>query len=626
MSKINVLSPHLADLIAAGEVVEKPASVIKELVENSIDAGAKNITVEIRRGGISFIKVTDDGCGMSPEDLGIAYLRHATSKLHDESGLAGIATMGFRGEALAAISSVCRMEITSKDDNSQNGTKLTLIGGEIDSMDPCGHPRGTTIICKDLFYNTPARLKFMKSDRAEASACEAAALKCAMGRPDVSVKFIKDCEDGFFTPGDGKIDSCLYALLGRDEASSMLKCNSSLDKYSIKGFISSPAEGRGNRSHQYFFINGRCIKSALLQSALEQAYRNTLLVNKYPYCALYIDIPFNAVDVNVHPAKTEVRFCSEREIFDFVYHAVKMTLEAENRNTIDQYANDSRPLSNNYTIGGYTSRVDVDAVPSSNYSKDNQIKIDLSPVPHEPNVGFSPVNSNSQHDDSQSPAYEPAYQNHSANVAQTISSEKNFNDFSNAVSMDSTTSFNIIGEAFKTYIIVDNGENIILIDKHAAHERMIFNKLKQENYVSSSQLLLRPETLHLDGEEAEILESNGELLSDIGFEIEPFGANEYIIRSIPSDMDYLQAKSGVEEIITKIKEGHIVDPSALRDEALHTVACKAAIKAGWDTNRRELQVLVDAVLSGEIKYCPHGRPVSIPIDRKDLDKLFKRIV
>ena len=295
MSVINILSPHVADLIAAGEVVERPASVIKELLENSFDAGAKHVTCEIRDGGATYIRVTDDGCGMAPEDAGIAFVRHATSKLSDESGLEHISTMGFRGEALAAISSVSHMELITRQKDAPEGTRVLLEAGDIEEMSPFGCPEGTTMICRNLFYNTPARLKFLKSDRSEASACITAAMRCALGRPDVSVRMIRDGKEEFFSPGDGKLDSCVYALLGREEAASMLACSSASESLSLSGFVSSPAEGRGNRSRQFFFVNGRFIKSTLLQSAVEQAYRNTLLVGRYPSCVLYLTLSFSSV-------------------------------------------------------------------------------------------------------------------------------------------------------------------------------------------------------------------------------------------------------------------------------------------------------------------------------------------
>ena len=329
MPDIQILSPHLADLIAAGEVVERPASVVKELVENAFDAGARTVTVELRGGGATYLRVTDDGCGMAPEDAGIAFLRHATSKLHDEQGLEAIGTMGFRGEALAAISAVSHITLTTRQRGAAAGTHITLDAGDIQDMYETGCPEGTTMIVRDLFFNTPARRKFLKSDRAEGAACAAAALRCALGRPDVSVRCIRDGEEVFFSPGDNKLDSCVYSLLGRDLAMSLLPCAGEADGVRVHGFISSPAAGRGSRAQQYFFCNGRWIRSAALQAALEQAYRNTLLVGRFPACVLYIELSCAAVDVNVHPAKTEVKFTHERAVFDAVYYGARAALEAE---------------------------------------------------------------------------------------------------------------------------------------------------------------------------------------------------------------------------------------------------------------------------------------------------------
>ena len=331
MAVINILDPHVADMIAAGEVVERPASVIKELMENAFDAGAKNITVELRGGGATYIRVTDDGCGMAPEDAGVAFLRHATSKLHDEKGLEAIQTMGFRGEALAAISAVSHVELRTRRRGDAGGTLVTLTAGEIQEMEPTGCPEGTTMIVKDLFFNTPARLKFLKSDRAEASACVQTALRCALGRPEISVRLIRDGKEEFFSPGDGKRESAVYALLGRELAKDLLPCEGVDGDMAVRGFVSSPSAGRGNRAAQYFFCNGRAIRSQLLQTAVEQAYRNTLLTGRFPACVLWLELSNAAVDVNVHPAKTEVKFSQEKRVFDLVYHAALSALDAESR-------------------------------------------------------------------------------------------------------------------------------------------------------------------------------------------------------------------------------------------------------------------------------------------------------
>ena len=315
MTRINILPPLVADMIAAGEVVERPASVIKELMENSFDAGASKVTVEFKSGGATYIKITDDGCGMSPEDAGIAFTRHATSKLHDEKGLEAIGTMGFRGEALAAIAAVSRIELITREKGAAEGVRVSVQAGDIIDMSPIGCPEGTSITVRDIFHNTPARLKFLKSDRSEASACISAALHCALGRPEVSVRLKRDGEEVFFTPGDGREESAVYALLGRETARGMLPVSGKGENMAVKGFTSSPAFGRGNRANQHFYCNGRYIKSVLLQSAVEQAYKNTLLTGKFPSCVLYLELSRGAVDVNVHPAKTEVKFSDEKEGF-----------------------------------------------------------------------------------------------------------------------------------------------------------------------------------------------------------------------------------------------------------------------------------------------------------------------
>ncbi len=633
MSVINILSPHVADLIAAGEVVERPASVIKELLENSFDAGAHQVTCEIRNGGTTYIRVTDDGCGMAPEDAGIAFLRHATSKLSKADDLAGISTMGFRGEALAAISSVSRIELITRQKGAAEGTRVVLNAGDIEEMTAFGCPEGTTMICRDLFFNTPARLKFMKSDRSEASSCIAAALRCALGRPDVSVRMIRDGTEEFFSPGDGRIDSCLYALLGREEAASMLQCSSTGEGIRMDGFISSPSEGRGNRAHQFFFVNGRFIRSLLLQSAVEQAYKNTLLTGRYPSCALYLSLSFNSVDVNVHPAKTEIRFGNEKSVFDFVYQAVKLALSAEDRLSPSLHSahdtiipqSDNPPsispihetennLSRAEPAGGYRigtssfgSESAVLYAPQNAYSSP-QLKMEISPE------DVSPPAQESSH----SPVQEPL----SDGKGEELPVEKPVQNVEKAVRID----HKILGEAFHTYIIVERNEDIILIDKHAAHERMIFDRLKAAGREISSQMLLIPAIVRLSLEDAELLEKNGTLLTDLGFEIEPYGEKEYIIRGVPADMNITDIPAAIEEICEKLKSCKDVDPASVQDDILHTVACKAAIKAGWDTQRPELEKIASAVLSGEIRYCPHGRPVSAVVTRKDLDKLFKRIV
>ena len=672
MPVINILSPHVADLIAAGEVVERPASVIKELVENSLDAGARNITVEIRRGGATYICVSDDGCGMAPEDAGVAFLRHATSKLADERGLEAISTMGFRGEALAAIASVSRIELKTRRQEDGEGCLVTLEAGDIQDMGPCGCPKGTRITVRDLFYNTPARLKFLKSDRAEAAACQQAALRCALGHPEVSVRFIKDGEEEFFSPGDNRLDSAIYTLLGRETAKGMLSVQSRMEDMRVSGFISSPAACRGSRSGQYFYCNGRFIKSALLQSAVEQAYKNTLLTGRFPACVLFLELNHASVDVNVHPAKTEVKFSFEKRVFDLVYQAVKLSLEQE-------YS--ASPLSG--AIAGdkkeaekapsYPARNESFSVPAPKaFSAPSPAPAFTPPTPKKASVAPSPAKGDffrsmsaaeyrgsagaDRREQAEKPApssfgdilragsYEVSYQSSMEFPSSSISpafevksvNSAEISPVSAPLSVEKPVQnveilqekvHRIIGETMHSYILAEQGEELILIDKHAAHERMIFDSLKARSTSEiMSQTLLAPVTLRLEDEKAEILEENAALLTALGYEIEPFGDRDYIIRAVPADMDGFDAAASVEEICARLQSGLKLSADSARDEILHTVACKAAIKAGWDTDERELEKLVEAVISGKVRYCPHGRPVSVTLSRKELDKMFKRIL
>ena len=646
MAVINILSPHVADLIAAGEVVERPASVIKELMENAFDAGAKNVTVELRGGGVPYIRVTDDGCGMAPEDAGIAFLRHATSKLHDESGLEAIRTMGFRGEALAAISAVSHVELTTRRKGDETGTFVALTAGEIQDMNPTGCPEGTTMIVKDLFYNTPARLKFLKSDRSEASACVQTALRCALGRPEISVRLIRDGKEEFFSPGDGRQDSCVYTLLGRELASTLLQCRAADGGLRVSGFVSSPSAGRGNRAAQYFFCNGRFIRSQLLQAALEQAYKNTLLTGRFPACVLWLDLGYGSVDVNVHPAKTEVKFSFEKQVFDLVYNAVRLSLEEENRTAevlpspstrkvIEPKADFYRSMSaesfrqNNYSVGKPSPSQSAAPAPAPRFSSPTPrfSAADYS-RPAAPGVLHSPSPDEQMHIDLASPSVrrpDSSKIDTSSPVSPTFLNktvEKPVRTVENA----QVPSYRLIGEAMKTYLLVESGEQLLLIDKHAAHERMNFDRLKAQERSISAQTLLAPVPLRLSEEDAELLEQNSALLEELGFEIEPFGEGDYVIRAVPADMDAAEALPAVEEIFEKLRSGKAPDAQSARDEILHTVACTAAIKAGWDTGEAEMRRIAEAVLSGQVKYCPHGRPVSVLLTRRDLDKMFKRIV
>ena len=643
MPVINVLQPHVADMIAAGEVVERPASVIKELVENSLDAGAKNITVEIRGGGATYIRVTDDGCGMAPEDAGIAFLRHATSKLHDEKGLEAISTMGFRGEALAAISSVSKTELNTRRRGDASGTRVVLEAGDIQEMFAAGCPDGTTMTVRDLFYNTPARLKFLKSDRSEASACQLAALRCALGHPEVSIRFIKDRNEEFFTPGDGKQESCVYSLMGRDMATQMLRCAGENNGIHVTGFVSSPAYGKGNRSAQFFFCNGRFIKSQLLQAAVEQAYKNTLLTGRYPACALYIELGYGSVDVNVHPAKTEVKFSEERKVFDAVHYAVLSALAGERQTAEIKLSESTKKAvgakpdfyqsmsAETFRESGYAAPKPVQPQPAAAATAVSALRPPVSaarpvqPVqmslraePAEYETEPKPENSRILPEKPEKSETVPVF-------SQDMPAKAVEKPVQNVESRP-IPDHKIVGEALKTYIIVEQDDKLILIDKHAAHERMIFDRLKAQEREIMAQNLLIPVTIRPNGDDMDAITENAALLYELGFEIEPFGERELIVRAVPADMDAGDVLAAIEEICEKLRRGKCPDAQSARDEILHTVACKAAIKAGWDTHPKELEAVVDVVISGQVRYCPHGRPVSVTLTRKELDKQFKRIV
>ena len=644
MSEINILSPHVADMIAAGEVVERPASVVKELMENSFDAGAHAVTVELRDGGATLLRVQDDGKGMAPEDAGVAFLRHATSKLHDETGLEAIGTMGFRGEALAAISAVSEVELTTRRRGDESGTHMTLSAGEIQDMRETGCPEGTVMQVRSLFFNTPARLKFLKSDRAEASACVQAALRCALGRPEVSVRLLRDGKEEFFTPGDGKAASCVYALLGRDTAKDLLPVSLQDEDMAVTGFTSSPSAGRGNRALQFFYCNGRYIRSALLQSAVEQAYKNTLLTGRFPACVLYLKLSNAAVDVNVHPAKTEVKFSQEKRVFDLVYHAVLAALSDEDRRgSVTEKPPAPQPVA--APAARPAARPDFYRSMSAETFRAQNYSVKNTPAPKK--TESAPVLR----------SYEQPYQTRmDFSAAQTIptrsqevpknsairqeASRKVVENSVQSVENTGAPPYRLIGEALKLYILVEVGEELLLIDKHAAHERMIFDRAGPGAHVPdpSRERDAPPFGGGAGASRAERGAFIRARLRDRGLRrggLYPAGApgghgprrRESRPRGDPGKAQNRQGpRPALEEILEKLKTGKAPDPQSARDEILHTVACKAAIKAGYDTTEAELRRIADAVLSGRVKYCPHGRPVSVVMTRRDLDKLFKRIV
>ncbi|MDR2590483.1 MAG: DNA mismatch repair endonuclease MutL [Oscillospiraceae bacterium] len=683
MQRILQLEQHIADLIAAGEVVQRPASVVKELLENSIDAGASVITVEIASGGMSYIRITDDGHGISPEDVMTAFLRHATSKLRDAEGLEAIGTLGFRGEALAAIAAVSRIELHTRVQGSLEGVCIVLEGGEVRDISSIGCPEGTTIIVRDLFYNTPARLKFMKTDRAEGSAVASVVLKAALSRPDVSVRFIKDGKTEYHTPGDSQVDSCIYSLFGREIEAGFVATELSDENITVSGYISKPNEARGNRGYQFFFVNGRSIRSLLLQTALENAYKNIIQSGRFPSCVLYITTNQANVDVNVHPAKTEVKFFSEKQIYDGVYYAVLGTLEnfSSTEGIVGQARNDGMPqgiatsltetgqVRNDGRLQGVstslteTGQARNDGMPQGiagqvrNDGMPQGIATSLTETEQVCNdgrlqgiAGHARNDGIIRNDGEAQGVAEPTYKYHQTSLksnqtnklyttpnntnnlyiapTKAVNSydtqDENLNSQINVPPLEETLQFRIIGEAFNVYIIVEYQNIVFFIDKHAAHERIHYDALRSGTHIPMSETLLTPIICHFGNEDTTLLLENTEILDFLGFSAESFGEDSIAIRHIPADINIADTEVLLSEICTLFKLGG-TNEQANKDKIYKSMACKAAIKAGCLSNIKELEALTERVLSGEVTHCPHGRPVFYEITKTTLDKGFGRM-
>ncbi len=637
MPKIYEMSPHLADLIAAGEVVERPASVVKELTENSVDAGAGSITVEIKSGGMAEIRITDDGCGIAAEDVETAFLRHATSKLRTERDLEAIGTLGFRGEALAAIASVSRVELLTRERGAAEGTRLLLDAGVKRDKSPRGLPEGTTVYVRDLFFNTPARQKFMKNDRAEGSAVTTAVARLALSHPEISVRYIKDGKEEFHTPGDGNLQSAAYCTLGREFAKGLLTAENKVDGITVTGFVSTPAAARGNRAWQFFFLNGRFIKSKLLQAAVEQAYKNSLFTGRFPVCLLNVTMSPAAVDVNVHPTKLEVRFADERGAFDAVYWAVRGALEREeapkeltiSRSTLNvtgKLSAGAIPGSKVFAPGGNTGSRSGGGFASGKAASGGEFFKTVRTPEHRETP---PV---------PTPKSGPALRPNAVSRPGTVTLRDAVSTPDQAriplpekpaavpqkEETPQTPDWRYVGEALDTYIIVERGDSLLLIDKHAAHERILFDKLKSQKAEHTPQLLLTPQVCKVGEEAAGTLMEHEAFLEELGFELSDFGGGSIALRAAPLDMDLSDPAGILEEIADKLTSGGRRDVEAMRDDVLHTVACKAAIKAGKRTDPRELTDLIEKVLSGAVRYCPHGRPVMVELTKSMLDRSFKR--
>ena len=636
MARINVLPKEIYQLIAAGEVVERPSSVVKEMIENSLDAGAKNITLEIKNGGSTYIRITDDGCGIERDDVRKVFISHATSKISKKDDLNSIATLGFRGEAMASISAVSKVELLTKAENEEIGTRYEIAGGEELEFDDAGCPNGTTIVVRDIFFNTPARMKFLKKDVTEGNQVAGIVDRMAISHPEISFRFIRDGKQVLITSGNGDLKSTVYSVLGKEMSDSLMSVDYSFNDMRITGFVSKPTASRKSRAGQYFYINNRIVKSKTAMAALEQAYKNTIMVGRFPACVLNIELNPAQVDVNVHPAKTEVRFANEKPIFDLVYYAVKTAIE--NDRTVKEVEFKENPIYRKESKNVY----------QNNDNKSFQAKFDFFKKKDEP-PSQQVIKTKPREDFWQVEAPKPEYKiardekpkarvdiNIEYEEPEEISTAKSKDapkerDIEKVVITDEKDNenvipnFKLIGEAFKTYLIVEIENELYFIDKHAAHERMNFERFKAQATVET-QMLLAPVVVNLTKDEFIAISENVELIKKCGFELEEFGESQIIVRAIPSLVDGDSVKDLMLEIAQKLLE-HKTDilPDKI-DWIYHSASCRGAVKAGDYTSRQEQEMFVKKLLSmPNIRFCPHGRPVFIKMSKYDIEKQFGRV-
>lgn len=662
MPRINVLPKNIADLIAAGEVVERPSSVIKEFVENSIDAGATNIVVEIKNGGKTYIRVTDNGCGIDREDVRKAFISHATSKITNIEDLDAISTLGFRGEALASVCAVSRVELLTATSDSDFGTRYVIEGGEEILLDDAGCPVGTTIIVRDLFYNIPARMKFLKKDVQEGNYIATLMERIAVSNPNVSFKFIRDGKLQFSTPGDNDLKSAIYAVFGKEFTDNLIPVHYEQNGLSVKGFVVKPTAGRSSRSMQIFFVNKRFVKSVVFLSALEAAYKNSIMVGKYPACVLFVDMPYESVDVNVHPAKTEVRFFEEKKVFDCVYYGTFSALQGDTTRVQAKFSEAkifSKPADKGeqlkiteieqpkktFEIKEFGKAVTgVETVVHSpvteeprqlDFLKDEYIKPSVSKIVVEEKKieKFEPVVEEVKPQFDLKINIETAPINQTENIVieekqeitediEEVSVVENIEEPAKELSLN----YKFVGEAFNTYLIAELDGKLILIDKHAAHERILFEKFKKDG-CGQSQIMLQPITVTLSPDEYNAVIENTELLADAGYDISDFGDRCVKVSACPPEL----VDCNIADIVTEISGYLANNVKTLMPEKLdwiyHSMACRAAVKAGNFTSSYEAEKFVENLLKREdIRYCPHGRPVMIEMTKKELEKQFKRIV
>ena len=713
MAVIHVLDKHTAELIAAGEVVERPASVVKELLENSIDAGATQVTVSIESGGVKLIEISDNGTGIEAEYISTAFIRHATSKIETPDDLTNIHTLGFRGEALASIASVARVELTTRTEVDEFATVYRIEGGEEVSREPGARAVGTTIRVKDLFYNTPARMKFLKKDSSEGTFVSDTVTHVALSHPEVSVKFIREGKLQYVTPGDGQLRGAAYAVLGREFSRDLIELKNQEGVYRITGLVTPPKSCRASRSMQHFYINGRYVRNRTMMAGMEMAFKGTMMQGKFPGGILLLEMPADLVDVNVHPAKIEARFARENDVFDVVYHAVKLALaqpgtgerlftfeadkkeeKAENsKKDTDIIENDVK--NNNFTRLSAIIRGQADpgvlpqqhwepakpaaapqqpapsaamqiptapSVPRWKGSAQNEDMLDpfvtlhspklettKAPEPFraaaseaqldvEPEFGETKLHSPQDHMAAWNPAQEaPKEEPESAPCAETepdapeaaeqetVLAEPEQMNFDPTA--DQPEPLRYVGEVFRTYVLAERGDELCLIDKHAAHERQLYEKLAANYGNVPSQMLLEPAAIDLAAEEKQALLDNIPLLENAGLEIADFGGNTVVLRAVPADVEPQNAESLLVEIANKLLKGGHDALNEHTEWVLHSISCRAAIKAGDKSSPQELLALAEKILSGEVPpFCPHGRPCVLKLTRKELEKQFGRIV
>lgn len=612
MAKINKLPKHMADLIAAGEVVERPASVVKELMENAVDAGATAITVEIQHGGISYIRVTDDGCGIDRDDVKTAFISHATSKIKNAEDLNAILTLGFRGEALPSIAAVSKVNMITKTATEEMGTSLTIEGGIITDFSDAGCAVGTTMIIRELFYNTPARMKFLKKDVSEGNFVSVAVEKLALSHPEISFRFIRDGKQVFTTNGDGNLQNVCFSAFGKDFSNGLLEVNSAVGNVSVRGLVTPPFNCRGSRGMQYFFVNGRSVKNVTITAAFENAYKNSVMVGKFPGGVLFIELPPALVDVNVHPSKIEVRFSDERAIFDAVYHSVKSALN-ESTSLKQAVLNEKKPTFNELfakpTQDFKQTTVEEHITYTEKILKPLSTKTQMLNDVETPYIA--------EVDDDPFKIEFPIVEVPAKPEPQSINEEK---------TPAKEDTIRLIGEAYKTYILIEYNGTLCVIDKHAAHERILFNQLKKNKQNSGSQLLLAPVTVTLGKEEYVAVTENLEMISEAGFDLQDFGNGTVIVRSCPIDLDNQEIAPLIDEIAQYLLKNRRDITNEHLDWIYHNVACRSAIKAGDNNSTAELLALAKQVVNdNDVRFCPHGRPVMIELTKYELEKQFGRV-